>query len=174
MGDAPKVRRQVCPLELSLFQGQSRVDSYILVVCRPMFHNSTSSKDLKQALLRSLIGSNHMLCSWLQVFLCCWYRAVPKVRSGGQFPTQDYHNLIRCLPKGTDGFEFELDSRSDFMTTPARPHSGLRRNRLSPDSERGPLAPRHSSARPAWSGEDTFAASVGAPAGRCHSDRGRL
>ena len=64
-----------------------------------------------------------MLCSWLQVFLCCWYRAVPKVRSGGQFPTQDYHNLIRCLPKGTDGFEFELDSRSDFMTTTARPHT---------------------------------------------------
>jgi hypothetical protein len=51
MGDAPNVRRQVCPLELSLFQGQSRVDSYILVVCRPMFHNSTESKDLKQALL---------------------------------------------------------------------------------------------------------------------------
>lgn len=31
--------------------------------------------------------------------------------------------MIRCLPKGTDGFEFELDSRSDFMTTPARPHT---------------------------------------------------
>jgi len=37
-----------------------------------------------------------MLCNGLQVFLCCWGRAVPKVRSGGQFPTQDYHNLIRC------------------------------------------------------------------------------